>query len=216
MASGSQNNVSYQAQKWTNIRAFTIGATAKNIDGTANASWTATEILGSSSDAYFYRGDKTWSNLLNNNFHLRVNTARATAPGSDTAMGIYWRDTDTSTANYVALVRHYHFQSNAHGLLLHVYNNAGTSKAFKWIIPASTATDTNPYVQWDGGRIANSIYPYSNDSYDLGSTTLGWRNIYLRGTPADAHTIDGTYPFIEFSNADRTQYARLLYTHYDN
>lgn len=65
MASGSQNNTTYQAQKWTNLRAFTIGDTAKNVDGTAAVSWSKDEILGASTDAYFLRGDKVWSNTLN-------------------------------------------------------------------------------------------------------------------------------------------------------
>lgn len=68
MASGSQNNTTYQAQKWTNLRAFTIGNTAKNVDGTAAVSWSKDEILGASTDAYFLRGDKTWSNSLSANF----------------------------------------------------------------------------------------------------------------------------------------------------
>ena len=65
MASGSQNNTTYQAQKWTNLRAFTIGDTAKDVDGTAAVSWSKDEILGASTDAYFLRGDKVWSNTLN-------------------------------------------------------------------------------------------------------------------------------------------------------
>ena len=68
MASGSQNNTTYQAQKWTNLRAFTIGNTAKNVDGTAAVSWDKDEILGASTDAYFLRGDKVWSNVLSANF----------------------------------------------------------------------------------------------------------------------------------------------------
>ena len=65
MASGSQNNTTYQAQKWTNLRTFTIGDTAKDVDGTAAVSWSKDEILGASTDAYFLRGDKVWSNTLN-------------------------------------------------------------------------------------------------------------------------------------------------------
>lgn len=68
MASGSQNNTSYQAQKWTNLRAFTIGNTNKDVDGTSNMSWSKDEILGASTNAYFLRGDKAWSDTLNNTF----------------------------------------------------------------------------------------------------------------------------------------------------
>lgn len=64
MANGSQNNVSYQAQKWTNLRTFTIGETGKDVDGTANISWSKDEILGASDSSKFLRGDKTWSDTL--------------------------------------------------------------------------------------------------------------------------------------------------------
>jgi len=47
------------------LRAFTIGDTAKDVDGTAAVSWSKDEILGASTDAYFLRGDKVWSNTLN-------------------------------------------------------------------------------------------------------------------------------------------------------
>ena len=73
MASGSQNNTSYQAQKWTNLRAFTIGNTNKDVDGTSNMSWSKDEILGASTDAYFLRGDKAWSNTLNDTFTANGN-----------------------------------------------------------------------------------------------------------------------------------------------
>ena len=73
MASGSQNNTSYQAQKWTNLRAFTIGNTNKDVDGTSNMSWSKDEILGASTNAYFLRGDKAWSDTLNNTFTANGN-----------------------------------------------------------------------------------------------------------------------------------------------
>ena len=84
MASGSQNNTSYQAQKWTNLRAFTIGNTNKDVDGTSNMSWSKDEILGASTDAYFLRGDKEWSNILvgalNLNGDLNLYTSSADSP----------------------------------------------------------------------------------------------------------------------------------------
>lgn len=84
MANGSQNNVSYQAQKWTNLRTFTIGETGKDVDGTTNISWSKDEILGASDSSKFLRGDKTWSNVLDGAF---------TANGTITANGGYLKST---------------------------------------------------------------------------------------------------------------------------
>lgn len=70
MAQGSQNMTSHQANKWTNLRTFTIGLTGHDVDGTSARTWTLDEMLGASTSAYFYRGDKTWSNELDNNFYL--------------------------------------------------------------------------------------------------------------------------------------------------
>ena len=81
MASGSQNNTTYQAQKWTNLRAFTIGDTAKNVDGTAAVSWDKDEILGTSTDAYFLRGDKVWSNILTNGLNVSGTTSASASSG---------------------------------------------------------------------------------------------------------------------------------------
>lgn len=53
------------ADTWTTARTLTIGNTGKSVDGSANVSWSKDEILGASTDAYFLRGDKVWSNTLN-------------------------------------------------------------------------------------------------------------------------------------------------------
>ena len=53
---------------WGTTRALTIGGTAKNVNGSGNVSWSKAEILGSSTNANFYRGDQTWSNTLNGAF----------------------------------------------------------------------------------------------------------------------------------------------------
>ena len=72
------------ATTWKTARTLTIGATGKSVDGSANVSWSKAEILGSSTNAYFYRGDQTWSNTLNGAF---------TANGTITANGGYLKST---------------------------------------------------------------------------------------------------------------------------
>lgn len=57
------------ATQWQTARTLTIGNTGKSVNGTANVSWSKDEILGASSSAYFYRGDKTWTNQLANTFY---------------------------------------------------------------------------------------------------------------------------------------------------
>lgn len=56
------------ADTWTTARTLTIGETGKSVDGSANVSWSKDEILGASTNAYFLRGDKVWSNSLSANF----------------------------------------------------------------------------------------------------------------------------------------------------
>ena len=51
---------------WGTTRTLTIGNTGKNVNGSANVSWSKNEILGSGTTAQFYRGDNTWSNTLTN------------------------------------------------------------------------------------------------------------------------------------------------------
>lgn len=89
MASGSQNNTSFQAQKWTNLRAFTIGNTAKDVDGTAAVSWSKNEILGASDSTKFYRGDKTWSNILTGALDLKSDLNLYTA-SADSPDIVWW------------------------------------------------------------------------------------------------------------------------------
>ena len=58
------------ATTWQTARTLTIGNTGKSVNGSANVSWSKDEILGASTNAYFLRGDKEWSNTLNGNLTL--------------------------------------------------------------------------------------------------------------------------------------------------
>jgi hypothetical protein len=72
------------ATTWETARTLTIGETGKSVNGGANVSWSKNEILGESTNAYFLRGDKEWSNTLNGTF---------TANGTITANGGYLKST---------------------------------------------------------------------------------------------------------------------------
>ena len=61
------------ADTWTTARTLTIGDTGKTVDGSANVSWSKDEILGASTNAYFLRGDKTWSNTIVGDFVVNGN-----------------------------------------------------------------------------------------------------------------------------------------------
>ena len=82
--SGSLSGNATTATTWKTARTLTIGATGKSVNGSADVSWSKAEILGSSTNAYFYRGDQTWSNTLNGAF---------TANGTITANGGYLKST---------------------------------------------------------------------------------------------------------------------------
>ena len=138
MASGGQNNTSFQAQKWTNLRAFTVGNTAKNVDGTSAIAWTLNEILGSSDSSKFYRGDKIWSNIIKQtanaalgiDTNLKIGTARKDlnfdiANGSGTGIndgyagGITWGN---GTSAYAGI---YYQSSGSYGTRL-IFGTTGS------------------------------------------------------------------------------------------
>ena len=116
------------------------------------------------------------------NLHFKGTDIRADAPiGSHyDIQGIHWRDSDTTTANYTASIRHAHLTDNTHGLQFRIHNDAGTSRMFKWYIPATSSNNlVDPYIQWDAGRINNTILPNITNTYELGSTDLSWKNLYI-------------------------------------
>lgn len=81
------------ADTWTTARTLTIGNTGKSVDGSANVSWSKDEILGASTNAYFLRGDKEWSNTLNGVFTANGNITanngmlKSTANGNTVTIG---------------------------------------------------------------------------------------------------------------------------------
>ena len=75
MANNTISLATYKAILLAKQPTLTIGATGKTFNGTVNVSFSASEILGSSTSAYFYRGDQTWSNSLSQRFILEENNS---------------------------------------------------------------------------------------------------------------------------------------------
>ncbi len=91
-SNGTTNLIADTAGAWATARTLTIGATGKSVNGTANVSWSKAEILGSSSSAYFYRGDQTWSNTLGNEIISTAANSFRLSYGSGTTKSILLRN----------------------------------------------------------------------------------------------------------------------------
>lgn len=80
-------------------------------------------------------------------------------------------------------------------------------------------------------RITDHLIPIENETYDLGSSSLRWNNIYAKNTYADAQTLqelilskttsasnayNSSNPRITFKNSDGSQSAQLIFTDYDS
>ena len=79
-------------------------------------------------------------------------------------------------------------------------------------------------------RITDHLIPIENETYDLGSSSLKWNNIYAKNTYADGQTLqelilqrsttadnafNAVNPRITFKNGDGSQSAQLIFTDYD-
>lgn len=218
MASGSQNNTSFQAQKWTNTRAFTIGATSKNVDGTSAVEWTKDNILGASTSAYFLRGDKSWSNALNGSLHLYGTTIGNTATDmkSGTAGLFSWGDTgpkitfDTNATPG---------NSQAGALIFTDHDTAGTGVSWHFV---SNQSDWNVTSKRFHARtnisIGTTLPNTSAALYISGNQTitgtLNGFNFYSSSTAVDANDLRTNVGFYSvansITNAATTNHAMLM------
>ena len=79
-------------------------------------------------------------------------------------------------------------------------------------------------------RITDHLIPIEDETYDLGSSSLKWNNIYAKNTYADGQTLqelilqrsttadnafNAVNPRITFKNGDGSQSAQLIFTDYD-
>lgn len=80
-------------------------------------------------------------------------------------------------------------------------------------------------------RITDHLIPIENETYDLGSSSLRWKNLYAQNLYADAQTLqelilqkvttasnayNASNPRITFKNVDGSQNAQLIFTDYDS
>ena len=133
------------ADTWTTARTLTVGGTGKSVDGSENVSWSMDDIMGTSTNAYFYRGDKTWSQTLN--AMLTVNgIAVPEAATSNWVYGIKWYNSN-HTLTYFPHIAH--------------HSTGGTgSKGSISIIPF--ATNTTPWGGTEGLFITSDALKFNN------------------------------------------------------
>ena len=122
------------------------------------------------------------------------------------------------TNNTVGYINSQLNTDNSNRLRLAAVNNLGVEKVLTICAPTQGDINTSEvgYITWTDGQVDNSIYPYSTGTYDLGSEELGWNHLYICGSTSNSHALTGTNPYIEFSNSDRTEYGRLIYTDSDS
>lgn len=184
-----------QADQLVTPRTFTIGATGKTFNGTANVSWTKAEILGSSTSAYFYRGDQTWSNVLTGLLTIRVNGESAvivsdgvnytdntfrllmTLNGSTGGQGI-WSSGYSDGTTFTSSGKYLIYRDTSGNVKL--YGNADT--ATKWAT-ARTLTIGNTGKSVDGS--SNVSWTLS----EIGAAASSHTHSYL---PLSGGTVTGT------------------------
>ena len=135
---------------WGTARTITIGGTGKSVNGSGNVSWSKAEILGSSTNANFYRGDQTWSNTLNGAF---------TANGTITANGGYLKS--TANSNTVTI-------GSQNTSWCHIYNSASIPFIFNNTVCTTT------------GDLGHTSYPFANLILKSGGrVSANGGNLYL-------------------------------------
>lgn len=163
--------------------------------------------------------------------YIKTHLARTTTsyPSSNTGRYIYFTGRDSKNFGYVGVYKYITASGNAvansNRILLGVYTSKDTDeiKTFNLVAPPTDAQNKNAYITWSDSRVGNSIIPYINDSYNLGShdsstaeNSRGWLHLFMKGTTSNSHAIDGTNPYIEFSNISQSVFGRLIYTDQSN
>ena len=141
------------AAKWATARKLTIGATGKNVDGSAAVSWSIGEIVGS------------------------------TAIGT-TTNPIYWTGSAFAKTTYLLSAT---VNAGAANRMAY-YSGANAISQASSIYASTTAITINGTAapansgnfQVVGTSTMRHIYPESNNSYNLGSSSLIWKYTYTR------------------------------------
>lgn len=208
------------ATTWETSRTLTIGATGKSVNGSADVSWSATEILGSSTNTKFYRGDQTWSNTLAG--PLVLYREGTTSDNNPAEISFSVKDTTTGktySSSYIRAYQDHGATPYGTNMVLHSGGNmfigGGESPASLYATLVSS-TSENFYATADGtmfleagaNTIANRVgvsittdghvvpvkAEANNDkAQNLGASDAQWANVYTTAiSAADNMTISTT------------------------
>ena len=206
------------ASKWQTARALTIGGTAHDVDGSAAVSWTKDEILGSSTSAYFLRGDKAWSNTLIGDLYINSSTDvgkdqnGALIIGNKGGTNIGIDDNEIMARNNSAVSTLYinneggAIQMGSGGL-----NVASTIHSTAGLLKSTLNSNTVTIGSQNASfchiyNSANIPFIFNNTiettSGTLGTTTYRWGTIYGKGQPGvDITLAAGSWAYIRLNNS---------------
>ena len=227
---GDSTQYELGARYLTTARILTIGNTGKTFNGTANVSWTITEILGSSDSTKFYRGDKTWSNELTDSFtavnliekngaiYLNNTTTNLIASNNGSSSTIYHSIWGQDKANRSWFcVEGYTNPNGSVAAFLGVrnYNTSGTAQSWKGITITEAKDNTLTYTVSDADKFRSAI---SVPSTTGGGASGSW-GISITGNAATASKLGTstigtpiTPIYLNAGNATETSLSRF---HYD-
>ena len=220
----------------------TIKTTVNGVAGAAVAipSASASASGAVTTGAQTFAGDKTFNgNLYQASGKLITqNTATTvgTAPSSNFyGGGLHFRDTANVTYGYF---RGMHLTNQNLGVQVEARRQiSGTWKyntlnllvntsggavvqvtdaaAWRTAIGAAASSHTHSYVPLAGGTMTGALL---GSKTNLGSTAAAnhFGQLYLGRGTADSKALNSANPLIEFANTDRSQYAQIIYTDYNN
>ena len=177
------------ADKWKTAITLTIGNTGKSVDGSADITWSKAEILGSSSSAYFYRGDQTWSDTISGNTLKITNNSNTLTIGSQNSSYCHIEN----SAN-IPFYFNRNIYVNGH---LYPYGDTNTKN-----LGYSTSRWAKLYIGTADsyGGTAKPIY------WNAGVPTAITETIGNTTTPAyvNAGTLTAGYPYLRYINTNDT------------
>ena len=191
-----QNSVSGNAgsaDKLSTARTLTIGNAAKQFDGSADVSWSLTEI-GAAAASH------THAEYVNQNAFatVTVNGTNVVAADTQDALNIaagsnitLSADNNSKTVTINATIPSYNTGNASTAGLTKLYTATG-SNTDGAMTQAAITTALNTKLNTSGGTITGAISPNTNNAIDLGTSTLGYRTVYgatFSGNAATATTL---------------------------
>lgn len=132
-----------------------------------------------------------------------------------TAKGGYYGflvGTSTSCMNVMSSGQHNGLYCQAKGRWMFYYDSTNDRCAI-----GSSSTTAN-YILTVGGDTYINGNLKGNTGKTIGTTAIAdhWNKLYLGGATADSRALNSANPLIEFADSDRSQYAQIVYTDYNN